>query len=179
MIGVGRCFKLPGEPVDHGGAREGTEEPVGRSRRVRDDENLVTIEHLGCLGIDHRADDERADGSVCVVLQLVRSSSANGTRDDLSWFEDTRASERPQSRPSRKHDDQFLVRVVQVKRRPVLARINFVERRSQPLGASEGAYACGASTERCVRSLHPLGLVDVRHGGDASRIPDGRQASCD
>ena len=135
MVGLGGCFKLSVEPVDHGGAREGTEESVGRSRWVRDDENLVAIEHLGCFGIDHRADDERTDWSIRLVLQLVRAISTDGTRDDVSWLEDTSASERAQSGPSGKHDDHFLVRVVQVKRRAVLARIDFVEGRSQPLSA--------------------------------------------
>jgi hypothetical protein len=89
MVGVGRPLKLPSEPVDHGGAREGPEYPVTRSRRMGDDENLVAIEHLGCFGIDHRADDEHTDRSVCLVLQLVHASSAYGTRDNVSWFEDT------------------------------------------------------------------------------------------
>jgi hypothetical protein len=63
-----RHVQFPGETIDMGRARECAEEPVGYSRRVADDKDLVTVEHLSRFGIDHRADDKGPNRGVLVVL---------------------------------------------------------------------------------------------------------------
>ncbi len=155
--------QLAGEPVDLRLARKRKGEPVTGTRRGAVHEDLVTVELLGDLWVDHRADDEDADRIVAVVLQLVCAAPTHKTRDDLSRLELAHAVKRPERRAPAHYDDHLLVAVVEVKRRAATAAIDLVQRRAKPLRTSLSPDARGSSDQRRLVTLDPLGLEDVRH----------------
>src|SRR5215831_15797440 len=156
--------QLAGKPVDLCLAREGEREPVGGARRGGVDEDLVAVELLGDLGIDHRADDECANRFVAVVLQLMRAAPADGTGHDVSRLELADALERAKRGPSGQDDDHLLVAVMEVKRRAVPSGADLIQRCAEPLRACLCTHACGSSDQRRLLTLDPLRFEDVRHG---------------
>jgi hypothetical protein len=126
-------------------------------------EHLVAVELLGNLGVGHRADDERPDRLVGGVLQLVRAARADRAGDDVAGLELAESVERPQRRPPRDHDDHLLVAVVEVERRAVVARIDLVERRAEPLCTGLRTDASSSPDQRRLGTLDLLRLEDVCH----------------
>jgi hypothetical protein len=117
---VGRRIELAGEladeAIDLGRARERTEEPVGGAGRSTDHEDLVAVEELGSLGVDHRADDQHPNRTVGLVLELMRARSTDRAGDNVTGLEQARSVEGAQRRPPRENDNQLLVGVVEMKR---------------------------------------------------------------
>jgi hypothetical protein len=78
-----------------------------------------------------------------------------------------------QRRPPRDHDDHLLVAVVEVERRAVVARIDLVERRTEPLCTGLRTDASSSPDQRRLGTLDPLlRLENVRHAREPnSRLP--------
>src|SRR5919199_903568 len=159
-----RLPQLAGEPVNLCVAWEGEGEPLWYAGRGAMHEDLVAIEQLGDLRVDHGADDEDADRLVGVVPHLVRARPTLRARDHLSPLELTDPVEGAERRPSLQHDDHLLVPVVEVKRRTVTARIDLVQRCPKPFRTRLRTDAGGSPNQRRLVTLDPLGLEDIRHG---------------
>src|SRR5262245_31813906 len=102
----------------------------------------------------------------------------DGAGDDVAGLELTEAVECPQRRPSGQDEDQLLVRVVEVEGRAVVAGIDLVQRRAEPLGTGLRADPGGSSPERRLVALDPVRLEDVRHGREPSNHAARRAAAC-
>ena len=89
---------------------------------------------------------------------------ADRAGDDVAGLELSESVECPQRRPPRDHDDHLLVAVVEVERRAVVARIDLVERRTEPLCTRLRTDASSSPDQRRLGTLDPLlRLEDVRH----------------
>jgi len=135
---------------------------------MADDEDLVAVEHLRRLGIDHRAHHEYSHRIARQILNLMRTCPTDGARDDISGVERTSAIDCAQRRASGQNDDHLLVAVMEMKRRTILAWIDLIERRTESLGAGRRAHTSGTAPQRGIRALYPLRLEEVRHRVDPS-----------
>lgn len=77
-------------------------------------EDLVAVEHLDDVGVDHGRDDQDSGRVVRAVAELVRAARSDRTRNDLSDLESSMAVRGPQRWTAGEHDDQFLVGVMGV-----------------------------------------------------------------